>query len=1045
MKNVNLTPSEILEQDRIFESNLAAVNYYINKNYLMNLSSKKVITPEQKDLDISKLRLFYIDRFVYDHKENINDKMVSVYSAIHELGGNAVLILSSNGTTLRYYLGVRSQNDASLCGNVLSNSLRGNFPGSSISMLKNLDANLALDEMIGKMENGGVQLQNVSAVSIVPSSRDEDKDKFVQGIEKFIDTMQGNKYTAVFIASPISKENLETRKRGLEELSSLLSPLQKTTLAYGENFSTAVSQGTFENFSKSVNRGISNTNGYNQGTNSSVSTGRSSGFGLAGLNSGSNKSRSTGFSSGTNWSRSVTEGETDTTGTGTNSGNTETTGDSRTLTVEHINKSIEVILKTIDEQLQRIKDCEAYGLWDSAAYFLSPEIQISVMAANTFKAIVSGDSSGVENAYINIWRSSGRDASFEHLPDILSYIHYGLHPRMLSDESATENIENQIITPGSYISGKEIPLLMGLPQKSVTGLTVSAIAEFGRNIYMLNGALLSSAETRMIPFGKVFHMGKTEQTEVLLNLDSLTSHCFITGSTGSGKSNTSYVLLNRLYQNNIPFLVIEPAKGEYRTEFGGLPGINVFSTNPKIGRMLQLNPFRFDLAETHVLEHLDRLIEIFNACWEMYAAMPAILKSAVEQIYIDLGWDLLNSVYLGEGDPQFPTFTDLLRALPTIINTSGYSADTQSDYTGALVTRIASLTHGITGQIFCSGGAVSDEVLFDETTIVDLSRVGSTETKSLIMGLLVMKLSEYRMAKADGSNSRLRHVTVLEEAHNLLKRTITDQGQQSANVIGKSVEMISNSIAEMRTYGEGFIIIDQSPSAVDIAAVKNTNTKIVMRLPEKSDCDAIGNAMALNEDQIKELSKLPTGVAAVIQSNWLESVLVKVDAADRAFKTEKTDAAFDQLRAVRASAVEILLLQYFGAQKFDVEEIKACVRGVNAPDHKKKELLDGALNIVSTLSSHRDGALFCDLLTELSCCKALFDIMNARLLQIDFDVFGESDAAALHAWKSEFECKIFAILPIDQSLVPHMLRVLVNSKSREDLRYTDVYKRLYLS
>ena len=133
------------------------------------------------------------------------------------------------------------------------------------------------------------------------------------------------------------------------------------------------------------------------------------------------------------------------------------------------------------------------------------------------------------------------------------------------------------------------------------------------------------------------------------------------------------------------------------------------------------------------------------------------------------------------------------------------------------------MTNGISGQIFCDSYDIPDEVMFDRNTIVDLSRVGSSETKSLIMGILVLKLSEYRMANANQTNSGLRHITVLEEAHNLLKRTTP--GVAGSNVVGKSVEMICISIAEMRTYGEGFIIVDQSPTAVDIAAIKNTNTK----------------------------------------------------------------------------------------------------------------------------------------------------------------------------------------------------------------------------
>ena len=89
--------------------------------------------------------------------------------------------------------------------------------------------------------------------------------------------------------------------------------------------------------------------------------------------------------------------------------------------------------------------------------------------------------------------------------------------------------------------------------------------------------------------------------------------------------------------------------------------------------------------------------------------------------------------------------------------------------------------------------------------------------------------------------------------------------------------MITNSIAEMRTYGEGFIIVDQSPTAVDISAIKNTNTKIVMRLPEASDCEAAGHSIGLKDEQIMELGKLDKGVAAVFRNDWLETVLTKID------------------------------------------------------------------------------------------------------------------------------------------------------------------------
>jgi len=141
---------------------------------------------------------------------------------------------------------------------------------------------------------------------------------------------------------------------------------------------------------------------------------------------------------------------------------------------------------------------------------------------------------------------------------------------------------------------------------------------------------------------------------------------------------------------------------------------------------------------------------------------------------------------------------------------------------------------------------------------------------------LILKLQEYRMSTQQGTDNDLRHVTVLEEAHNLLKKTSTEQGQETANLQGKSVEMLTNAIAEMRTYGEGFIIVDQAPDLLDTAVIRNTNTKIVMRLPEGTDREITGLSMALDEYQVNELSKLPQGVAAVYQNNWQETILCSI-------------------------------------------------------------------------------------------------------------------------------------------------------------------------
>src|SRR5699024_1164493 len=166
---------------------------------------------------------------------------------------------------------------------------------------------------------------------------------------------------------------------------------------------------------------------------------------------------------------------------------------------------------------------------------------------------------------------------------------------------------------------------------------------------------------------------------------------------------------------------------------------------------------------------------------------------------------------------------------------------------------------------------------------IDLSRVASSETKSLLMGILFMRLKEYRMHQAterkrageQAMNIPLQHITVLEEAHHLLKRV--ERSGEGSQLQAQSVEMITNGIAEMRTYGEGFIIADQSPNLLDPSVIRNTNTKLIMRLPEGQDRTDVGQAAALTQAQIDEIPKLERGVAVIYQNDWLQPVLGKID------------------------------------------------------------------------------------------------------------------------------------------------------------------------
>ena len=562
-------------------------------------------------------------------------------------------------------------------------------------------------------------------------------------------------------------------------------------------------------------------------------------------------------------------------------------GKNEGITQNFTNFNIKHALELLENQMKRLEQSTALGMWDFAAYVLSEDYDVANNVAHSYLALTLGEESYMSKSAINVWKGNVEEER-DIAREIAGYIRQLRHPVFalnaeLIKEDRAYNVYPSIVTATTSLSGKELAYSLNFPQRSIAGLPVFECAEFGRNVVTYDE---KESDTKKIELGSIFHMHHEENNTVCLEKNSLASHTFITGSTGSGKSNTVYRILDKARKDGTKFLVIEPAKGEYKHVFGNRKDVSVYCTNPDISPLLRLNPFSFPKG-IHILEHLDRLVEIFNVCWPMYAAMPAVLKNAIEKSYEDCGWNLTESEN-NYGDNLYPQFSDVSRNVKAIIDSSEYDTENKGAYKGSLLTRLNSLTNGINGLIFTTD-ELSMETFFDENVIVDLSRVGSSETKSLIMGMLVLKLQEYRMTQGE-MNAPLKHITVLEEAHNLLKRTSTEQVSESANLLGKSVEMISNAIAEMRTYGEGFIIADQSPALLDMAAIRNTNTKIIMRLPDITDRELVGKAANLDENQIAELAKLPCGVAAVYQNEWIQPVLCKVakfDTSDTTYKYQR--------------------------------------------------------------------------------------------------------------------------------------------------------------
>src|SRR5262249_48991147 len=135
--------------------------------------------------------------------------------------------------------------------------------------------------------------------------------------------------------------------------------------------------------------------------------------------------------------------------------------------------------------------------------------------------------------------------------------------------------------------------------------------------------------------------------------------------------------------------------------------------------------------------------------------------------------------------------------------------------------------------------------------------------KAFLMGTVLIRLAEHlRMAGRAGSGGSpgLRHLTVIEEAHRLLRRQETGT---PAGAAAHAVEMFAGLLAEIRAYGEGLLIAEQIPDRLVQDVIKNTAVKITHRLPAADDREAVGATMNLTQAQNRFLVTLNPGEAAV--------------------------------------------------------------------------------------------------------------------------------------------------------------------------------------
>ena len=405
------------------------------------------------------------------------------------------------------------------------------------------------------------------------------------------------------------------------------------------------------------------------------------------------------------------------------------------------------------------------------------------------------------------------------------------------------------------VTAREIAGIFKLPVDD--GHTIGLDSrKISTNREKLNQSIISEGNFKV---GRIMNASRSaagDEAHAGVPLNDFTKHGLIVGMPGSGKTNFSLGLLLQFWEQfHIPFLAVEPTKSEYRSLLDAIPDLQVFTPGKNNVSPYIVNPFIPPRGVT-VESFIPSLMSAFKAAFSMPNPLPDLFLSAVNECYNTYGWQLSSTME----DPNVQPFGlyEFIKVFRRKIQNMDYKGDVKSNMESAGVVRLVSLIEQ-NPNIYDTIHSIPLEDLLRKPTVIELNAINNKEQKSLIMALLLIQICVFTKNNVAG-DGKLKNILLIDEAHVLLAgRSAAEEG--SADSQGSTIEALEDMIAEIRSYGTGIIIADQSPTAVGRNIVANTNVKMIFKLVEKENKDAIATATNMEEAEYDRLGRLGVGEA----------------------------------------------------------------------------------------------------------------------------------------------------------------------------------------
>lgn len=343
-----------------------------------------------------------------------------------------------------------------------------------------------------------------------------------------------------------------------------------------------------------------------------------------------------------------------------------------------------------------------------------------------------------------------------------------------------------------------------------------------------------------------------------LNLKQLTQHLLICGVPGSGKTNTSLHLLETLWrEHRTPWMVLEPAKTEYR----GLKTVRslqedllIFSLGDERTAPFRFNPFEVPPG-INLDSHQGALLDLFSVAMSMWGPLPNVVEQLIQEAYKRKGFTVL-----GDNSQLVPPrFSDLTALIPELVPNLGYKKETTDEITAALSVRLKKFCRGALGRMLNATESIPFDALMQRPVILEMSQMTNTDDRAFVMGLILNRCYQYWTARRSQATGELKHLLLVEEAHNLLANASESGDREQANPKAKAVRNFANMLAEVRGFGQGIAIAEQNPEGLIPDVMVNTNLKLAHRVVEAKNRETLGRSMLLTPQQEQALAALKVG------------------------------------------------------------------------------------------------------------------------------------------------------------------------------------------